>query len=329
MKAHYFLWLSFFLVQSACTNSNDSPVDPKPVLLLDQKITVDNRQRNYHLYIPKDPSNAQIVLLMHGNSGSSDQLLGIDGNKAPAKLWLDVALRENLILVIPDGLLGPNNQQGWNDCRFDAPTNPASDDVQFIASLIETVQKRYTNATPKFFAFGISNGALMAMRLADEMPESISALAIIVASRPVNSECTDPNMAIPVLLMNGTSDPILPYAGGQIKSNRGEVYSTPETVDYWVSRNQAEATPSVTTLTDSNQSDDSTVTRFDYKSKLSKTVVAHYEVSGGGHTEPSIAEPYGRLFKLIVGNQNRDIEMVDEVWKFFALTMDNQKSSQN
>jgi polyhydroxybutyrate depolymerase len=42
-----------------------------------------------------------------------------------------------------------------------------------------------------------------------------------------------------------------------------------------------------------------------------------YEVRGGGHTEPSLTEHNRRLYKRIVGPQNRDIEMAEEVWSFF------------
>jgi len=42
------------------------------------------------------------------------------------------------------------------------------------------------------------------------------------------------------------------------------------------------------------------------------------EVVGGGHTEPSIAERYSNLFLLVVGNQNGDFEMAEEVWGFFS-----------
>jgi len=45
--------------------------------------------------------------------------------------------------------------------------------------------------------------------------------------------------------------------------------------------------------------------------------VVLYEVRGGGHTEPGLRERYGRLYRLIVGPQNHDTEMAEEVWRFF------------
>ena len=299
-----------------CTSCKTNPSIARGTLLQNQTISVSDIDRNYHLYLPKNRTDASIVLLLHGNSGSSDQVLGILPVKSPFKLWLDIAERENQILVVPDGLLGPNGKQGWNDCRNDAPTNPDSDDVAFLSTLIGTVQQRYAANNPDVFLVGISNGALMSMRLANAVPQKISALALVVASRPVNSECPNSDIPLPVLIMNGTADPILPYYGGQIKGNRGDVYSTPETVEYWINRNGTDTRPIETTIEDKDPNDESTATRFTYLNGMNNTVIEHYEVRNGGHTEPSIAERYGPIYSLIVGNQNGDFEMVDEIWRF-------------
>lgn len=301
------------------SNDNDSTQNQSQgnALLRDQSISISNQDRQYHLYLPGEPDSAPIVLLLHGNSGSNDQIIGLSGTKAPHKVWLDIARHENIILVVPNGVIGPNGKRGWNDCRNDAPTNPDSDDVLYINELIQFVQSNYGSSASSVFSVGTSNGGFMSMRLANEIPEAIDAIAIIVASKPVNSECVQPSSPIPILIMNGTEDPILPYNGGQIDSNRGEVYSTAETVDYWINRNQTDSTPVIIDVQNIDPDDNSTVNRYSYQNGIGDTVVEHYEVINGGHTEPSIAERYGNIFKLIVGNQNGDIEMAAEIWEFF------------
>jgi len=117
--------------------------------------------------------------------------------------------------------------------------------------------------------------------------------------------------------MNGTVDPINPFEGGEMKGDRGEVRSAEETIDYWVNRNQTDTTPMVTDFPDTDTSDNSTIKKHLYGNGTSNTEVAFYEVVGGGHTEPSIAERYSNAFKIIVKEQNGDIEMADEVWDFF------------
>lgn len=310
------LFILVFLV--LCTGCNTNPSTKSGVLLQNQTFSVSGIDRNYHIYLPEVKTDSPVVMLLHGNSGSSDQILGILPVKSPFKLWLDIAERENLILVVPDGLTGPNGKQGWNDCRNDAPTNPVADDVTFLSSLIDSVQQTYATSNSNVFSVGISNGALMTMRLADEIPQKISAVALVVASRPVNSECPNSDIPLPVLIMNGTADPILPYYGGQIKGNRGDVYSTPETVEYWINRNSTDIIPLETIIEDKDPNDESTTKRFTYLNGQNNTVIEHYEVLNGGHTEPSIAERYGPIYSMIVGNQNGDFEMAEEIWRFLA-----------
>ncbi len=309
---------ALLLLAQACNSNNDPTLNPvhQSGLLANERIETSDGIRNYHLYLPKSPSIAPIVLLLHGHSGSADQILGLDGGVSPFKLWLDLALEENLILVAPDGLRGASGKQGWNDCRDVMGVTPESNDVQFLDDLIEHVKKTHGSVNANTFAVGISNGGLMTMRLAEEIPEKIDAMSIIVASRPASSECPESNVPVPVLFMNGTGDKLVPYYGGQILSNRGEVISTPDTINYWINRNQSETMPSELALADTNQTDDSTGTRYSYRNAAGQTVVEMYEITNGGHTEPSIAERYGRIYKAIVGNQNGDIEMAYEVWDF-------------
>jgi len=306
------------LLAQGC-NSNGRPAlesEHRAGLRTNNSFESSNVIRNYHLYKPENPDDASIVLLLHGQSGSADQILGLNGVVSPFKLWLDVARQENLILVVPDGLRGSNEKQGWNDCRSELDVSPDSDDVRFLTDLIEHIKVQHTSLGASVFAVGISNGGFMTQRLADETPETIDAMSIIVSSRPVNSECLESNVPVPALFMNGTSDSLVPYYGGQIISNRGEVLSTPDTINYWINRNQSETTPSITELEDVNTRDESTGTRYSYRNSQGKIVVELYEITNGGHTEPSITERYGPIYSAIVGNQNGDIEMAYEVWDF-------------
>jgi polyhydroxybutyrate depolymerase len=120
--------------------------------------------------------------------------------------------------------------------------------------------------------------------------------------------------------MNGTADPLLPYNGGKVgkdKHERGTVLSTPDSVNYWVNINETKQKPVIYKFKDTNQRDKSTVIRHSYKDGKENTEVVLYEVRNGGHTEPSLTEKYRRIYRRIVGNQNYDIEMADEVWQFF------------
>jgi len=87
--------------------------------------------------------------------------------------------------------------------------------------------------------------------------------------------------------MNGTGDPILPFNGEEMASDR-EVISTPDYVSYWVNRNG-----------------------------VNDTETAFYQIINGEHTNPSISERNSDMLRNVPGNQNGDIEMAEEIWRFF------------
>ena len=330
-----FLFVSMLLLAQACSTTDDTPrapdIDIETGLLENRALMVSGVERTYHLYVPQNAANASVVLLFHGNKSDNDQIIGIDRSllnrelKAPYKVWLTLAEEENIILVIPNGSEGTTGDNGWNDCRNDAAGNPDSDDVAFSSALIDFVLNEYQANTNRVYAVGTSNGGHMAMRLAQEIPDKLTAFAAIVTANPVNSQCTLSTTPISALFMNGTADPINPIDGGTVglggpmEGTRGQVLSTQETIAYWVNRNQTSTTPITTNLQDLDTSDNTTVSKHIYPNGTNNTEVAYYEVIGGGHTEPSRAERYTNIFisLFMLGEQNGDIEMANEVWDFF------------
>lgn len=291
-------------------------------LYKDMKLVVDGVLRTYDLYIPgrADTHPRPLLIMYHGHIGNSDVMTGENGKHAPYKVWLQIAERENIIVAVPNGEKGEDDNRGWNDCRADTTTNPATDDVRFSLQLIEAIHLQFPVDRTHIYATGTSNGGNMVIRLAMEVPKTFAAVAAVVASNPVQSDCTEQRQPIPVLFMNGTGDPILPYQGGKVgrqESGRGTALSTPETVQYWLKVNGAQPTAQSEALPDREAGDKSSVVRHRYTAEPEHAEVVLYEVINGGHTEPSLQEHYGRLYKRIVGNQNYDIEMADEVWQFF------------
>lgn len=312
----YLISLLLATVIMGCNKDQVSPEIEKG-LFRAQALITNGISRNYHIHIPNNPENAPVIFLFHGGGSDYDDMLGFTGVKAPYKVWLDIALEENLIIVVPNGTLGSNNVRGWNDCRTDAPTNPSSNDVKFIVDLLDFVETEYRSNPKKVFALGTSNGGHFSMRLAQEIPDRLTAFASVVASMPVNSSCVTSTAKVSALFMNGTDDPLNPYNGGSIAFNRGEVFSTENSVAYWVERNETDTTPEIVNPPDVNTSDGSTVSASIYRNGGDNTEVALYQINNGGHTEPSIVERYSSLFLLTVGSQNGDIEMANEIWSFF------------
>lgn len=274
--------------------------------------------RSYRLYVPNPlPTKPMAaVLLLHGHGGSTDQLMGLAGRKAPYRLWLPIADLEGLMLIIPDGLVSPDGQQGWNDAR-NVATNPDSDDVDFLSQLVETVADSYPIDVSRLYATGISNGGHMALRLAAEASGQFAAVAAVAAANPDPIFSREPEHSVSVLLMNGTKDRFVPYEGGRMIRDRGRVQSTEDSIQYWVKHNGCEEQPRFVRYANRSRTDRCTASRTTYRNAATTAEVELIRILGGGHTEPSIHQPYARLYLAVVGRQNQDIEMADEVWRFF------------
>jgi len=309
--------LLIFLVASNWANAG---------LVKDQVLTIDGRDRTYDIYSPDWTARGErpVVLLLHGHSGSADVVTGENGKKAPYKAWFAIAEREGLYLIIPDGEIGPVNARGWNDCRADSSVNTSTDDVKFLNTLVDTIAEQNPIDKNRVYVNGTSNGGHMAYRLAMETPNQYKAIAAVVAQMPENNKCVETGQPISVLIMNGTDDPILPYEGGPVgrravdQKDRGLVKSTEDSISYWLNNNGISSKAIERQLLNRNRRDQSTANVKHYRGGKNNTEVVLYEVVGGGHTEPSLTEHYALLYKIIVGNQNKDFEMAEEVWKFFA-----------
>lgn len=169
--------------------------------------------RNYRTYVPKNlPKGAPLVLVMHG-SGEGPQRIRIGTGYAFERL----ADQHGFALVYPKAFASD-----WNDCSRigDKELNGVrGDDVGFLAALVDILVNELALDPERVFAAGVSNGGSMAMRLALEQPGRYKAVAAVVANVPAaeNFQCQPAaHKSTSVMIMNGTEDPLVPYAGGEI-----------------------------------------------------------------------------------------------------------------
>jgi len=160
----------------------------------------------------------------------------------------------------------------------------------------------------------------MTFRLAIEAGESFAAAAAIIANLPVPSECLAEPEPIPMLIMNGTEDPLIPFEGGCVagaRCKRGRVMSTADTVSYWIAVNDASTEATVAKLPNRAWFDGSRVTIYRFDGRAGGADVVYYHVQGGGHTVPGYErEPAASV--AITGPKNRDISGPEEIWAFFS-----------
>lgn len=280
----------------------------------------DGLERRYRVRLPGGgrPPTA-LVFLLHGHTDSIERLAGARSPMAP---WTGIADRNGLALVVPQGLRGSDGKTGWNDCRADADSNPNEDDAGFLIALSASLEREHRIAHARHYVVGTSNGGMMALRMAIEHPQWTNAAGAIVAAMPARSECAPPHRAVPMMFVNGTADPLVPFDGGPVAERyggqRGAVLSTPASVALWVRLAGAGGTPVRVALPDLDRDDDSTVVEETWTMRDGRPAVRLLRIEGGGHAEPGIAYRYPRLLHPLLGAQNGDIKVADALWRFFA-----------
>jgi len=269
----------FFLIKLNAQVVNDS-------------ILIDGHYRTFHFNMPKQNSNdASLIFVLHGSGGN-----GLKSMKGASKL-LDIANKENLLILFPDGYL-----KNWNECRKNAPAAANVENIDentFFNKMIDYCATKYLINRQKVFAIGTSGGGHMVYKLAMTMPEKFKAITAIVANLPEanNMDCIEKKMPIAVMIINGTNDATNPYNGGISAKKKGLVVSTDDTFHYWATVNGYQGSPSIEELPDL-EPDGKTIEKYTFKQK-GKPEVVLLKVINGEHNNP------------------KDIDLFIESWNFF------------
>ena len=272
------------------------------------------RMRSWHAYLPAQRAAAPaLVFVLHGSGGDWTQARGGYGYDFDV-----LAEAEGFIPIYPDGF-----EQHWNDCRKAGPYAANTldvDDVGFFRAMVERFAAEHGADRTRVFATGISNGGQMALRLALEAPDLVRAVAPVAASLPAerNMDCKPAGRPVSVLIMNGSADPMNPFAGGDVAlygwlGNRGAVLSSADSIDYFRDIAGYVSEPEVAVLPDRDAGDGSTVEVTRWRAPGRKSV-ALYAIRNGGHNAP---HPELQIPRLL-GRTNHDIHAAHEIWRFFA-----------
>lgn len=279
------------------------------------------KKRVFRFYIPnKLPKKPAVVILLHGGTRSMDELFR--KNSGGTKQWPKLAEQEGFLLLVPNGTNVKNgaptgNNQQWNDYRSIGST---ADDVGFINKLILWAQEKIEIDKSRIYITGSSNGGMMTYRLARELSGKIAAVAVFIANKPKAEHSQNPDKPMPILIVNGTGDPLMPFEGGNVSHvNRGEVLSAKATVNYWVTQNNlASLSISTDTLPNLSTKDNSYIIRKIYGEKSNTAPVIFFKIVGGGHFMPSIENVVPHWTEQFLGAQNNDLEGAVLAWKFFS-----------
>jgi polyhydroxybutyrate depolymerase len=247
-----------------------------------------------------------LVVALHGGGGRTGGAQFASGTGLA-----DEAAARSYILLAPDAL-GDN----WNDGR---PEMAAGiDDVGFIRAMIADVRTRAGVDPARIFATGASNGGLMSYRLACESGGLFRAVAPVIANMGewLIGHCS-PVAPVSLLMMPGTADPLIRYAGGPVAAgarDRGRTVSSDRTLDYWRGAMDCAGPPRVEHFDPVRDSTSVTITRFDTCDGGAR--VRRWTVEGGGHTWPG-RPPAAGLRARLVGPTASEFSATKVIMDFF------------
>jgi polyhydroxybutyrate depolymerase len=272
------------------------------------------RERSYLLHLPPQARAGRplpAVLNFHGGGGNAKAHRDYVRMDA-------LADREGFLVVYPNGSGGLRDTLlTWNAgscCGFAALGHV--DDVGFAGALLDDLARRTPLDVARVYATGLSNGAMMAYRLAAQLPERIAAVAP-VAGAMVTREIYR-GRAVPVMHIHSSDDPRALYDGGlgpPFPMTRTRVLHPPveEGIARWVRSDACAAKPRLDPPIKDGKGH--AATRIAYAPCRDGAEVVLWKLSGAGHVWPGGKPDY---LPLLLGASTGVIDANAEMWRFFS-----------
>ncbi len=250
-------------------------------------LRVGGLKRSYLIHFPKgyNPKTpTPVVLALHGATMNGPMMAWFCGLNRTAD-------EAGFIAVYPNGT-GSFSSLNWNagTCCGDAVQKNV-DDVAFINAVLDDLIQSCNVDVRRIYVTGMSNGGMMAYRLASELSHRLAAVAPVAGT--MGTRTCHPSRPVPILHFHGTDDKFMPYGGGRSPSGK-LLYSVDHSLQSWVKVNGCDEQPTTTVLSESD--DEMKVTQKTYQNADGVEVVL-VEIEGGGHTWPGMSPPAADLGK--------------------------------
>jgi polyhydroxybutyrate depolymerase len=269
----------------------------------------DGLDRAYLVHVPasyRADTPAPLVMALHGGGGNmnfqaDDQNYGLISKSEEAGF---IAVFPNGTSRFRSGVLATWN--AGNCCARARDQNV--DDVGFLVKVVADVSQRLIVDARRVYAVGMSNGAMMAYRLACEASDVFKGI-MAVAGTDNTTHCS-PRVPVPVLHIHARNDDRVLFNGGAGKAFRNEsmvtdFVSVPDTVAKWARLNHAAATSR-------RMLEVSGATCDLYAAGPGGAPVKLCVTEGGGHSWPGAARTRGDQ------PASQSIRANDLMWDFFS-----------
>lgn len=240
---------------------------------------VNGVERSFTVRVPTEASTdlRPAVILLHGASGNGARMESVTGMSA-------IAEADGFVVAYPDGTdIGePVGGLAWNaGACCGRPVRAEVDDVAFVSAVIDELVTNQAVDPERVFLAGFSNGGMLSYRAACELGEKIAGIAVV--SGALNVQCAGES-PMSVLIVHGTADPTVPYAGGPPSEDAADRLggwinaSVDDASAFWAERDGCEAHSIV--------SDTDGVSRDTWTGCTDGTSLDVVSIAGFGHRWP-------------------------------------------
>lgn len=180
-----------------------TPTDRKSLWQSSSKISYEEKERSYRVVTPQNYQEGvsyPLVVMLHGYRDRGKQIEFYSGMS-------NLGEEKGFISLYPEGL-----SRSWNGefcCGKSWQNN--IDDVGFIDTLIDQVERDYRIDSKKLFVAGFSNGGILAQKLVHEKPDKFAGAAVVMSGVGTKEQSLEiSNSRTPILFMHGDSDSYVP-----------------------------------------------------------------------------------------------------------------------
>ena len=285
--------MMLLVLSSGCSNTDDS-------------VDVDGVERSYNASVP-DSSSYALVIALHGGGDT------VNSFEDYSKLTEEQeSSNDSFGVVYLEGI-----DKHWNDGRPESGST--ADDVAFISNIIDKYAEQGAN---HFYVVGMSNGGVMAQRVACELADKIDGITVVAATQSsyLHDHCVDNTSPVKSMFVFGDSDPIFSNTASttdyKIKPNRGTHVGIVNTLNYWEERNCNGSNLTQSQIID-NTNDGTSVVVYD--SGICNADIKYYKVRNGGHRWPDPSGDNNVVITTLAGTASHEFSTAKEIVKFFGL----------
>ncbi len=291
-----------------------SPTRPHASGTSVQTITTSDGPRSYRLHVPASytgDSAVPLVVDMHGATSSAAAQEFYSAFSPKADL-------EGFIVVYPQGL----TTSAIPYTHFNAwmLAAPEPNDLGFITTILDLTEAQLCIDPARVFSTGMSNGAIMSVRLACSLSSRIAAIAPVAGAyyppdaTNINPSETCPDTTpVPMIAFHGVADSVVPFNGGLGGVSGTTNFRLPldnntpaeDVIADWATHNSCTGGRQESPVS-------SEVRLVQYVSCQLGAIIQLYAVDPGGHTWP------GAIDNPSLGYTTHQISATDLIWAFFV-----------